>query len=304
MRRARAQEGFTLIELLVAMAIALTVLAATLSALTVFSNDSNAVTERNAAQNQARLAIDRIVSQLRNIASPLTSPKWVERATEYDLVFETIGTPSTDNPQGTERVRYCVPADTNPGTASDEAVYVQTQTWSTATPPDDPWSSDPTVTIACPDPSYPAVLLAGGVTNRYQGADRCVFSYDDSCTTPQDLSTINTVGIDLFVNPTPRLPDAETELRSSAFLRNQQPLPVASFTYTPVGGGSVLLNAGTSYSSSGDTLSYSWSCSGSPCSSTGSTFDWQPGTGTYTVTLTVTDQAGLQATTSQGVTVT
>jgi prepilin-type N-terminal cleavage/methylation domain-containing protein len=298
MKIVRGQEGFTLIEMLVTMAIALIVFAATLNALDVFSSDSQAMTQRNAAQDQARLAIDRISRQLRNIASPVTSPKLLERAMPYDIVFQTIGTPSSGNPQGTERVRYCIPPDGTPGSPATEVMVAQIQTWNTATPPAVPWSAS-----ACPDPAYPSTILVNSVTNRYQGASRPAFTYNGG-TAPSNLTTVDTVGLDLFVNPTPKLADAQTELRSAVFLRNQQQVPVANFTYTPLGGGAVLLNAGTSYSPSGDDLSYSWSCTPGACSSTGAIFDWQPGAGTYTVTLTVSDPTGLQTTTSQQVTVT
>ena len=58
--------------------------------------------------------------------------------------------------------------------ASDEELISQTQTWSTATPPADPWSSDPTVTIPCPDTTFSAqpngVVIANYVMNRYKQA--------------------------------------------------------------------------------------------------------------------------------------
>jgi prepilin-type N-terminal cleavage/methylation domain-containing protein len=293
MKAARAQDGVTLVELLVTMAIGLIVLAATLNALDVFSADSNKMTQRNAAQNQARLAIDRIVRQLRNIASPVTSPKLLAYATPYDIVFQTIGPPSAQtaqNPQGIQWVRYCMPQDTASGSASSEVMLSQTLAWTTANSVSDPWST------ACPDTSSASTTLVSGVTNRAkQRTDRPAFTYNGG-TAPANLATIDTVGLDLFVNPTPRLSDAETELRSGAFLRNQQRSPVANFTYTPLGGGAVLLNAGPSYDPSGEPLTYSWSCSGAtPCASSAAVFSWKPGAGSYTVTLTVTDPAGLQA---------
>jgi prepilin-type N-terminal cleavage/methylation domain-containing protein len=326
MTTARGEDGFTLIELLVTMVIALIVFAATLSALTVFSRDSQAMTKRNNAQNQARLAIDQIVRQLRNIASPgASSQKLLERAAPYDIVFQTVGSQWGGNAQGIQRVRYCIPPDTNPGSASTEVMIAQVQTWNTPAIPRDPWSSDPTATIPCPDTSvtstssvqFTTTVLANYVTNQFQGrTDRPAFSYsgtaangtayNDLTQVPAaNLGTIDTVGLDLFVNPTTPLNDAETELRSAAFLRNEQRAPVASFTYTVLGGGAVLLNGGTSYSPSGDPLSYSWSCAPVACSSTGAIFDWKPGPNTYTVTLTVTDPTGLKTTSApQTVTVT
>jgi hypothetical protein len=95
-------------------------------------------------------------------------------------------------------------------------------------------------------------------------------------------------------------------------LRNQPRAPVASFTPTPIeGGGGVLLNGGPSYSPDGEDLSYAWSCtSPSPCPDSGDLSGagtglivWRPGAGTYTIALTITDETGLQATSTQQVTV-
>ena len=294
MSAARREGGFTLIEMLVTLSIALIVFAATLNALDVFNADAHKMSQRNGAQNQARLAEDRIVRQLRNIASPLTSPKLLAYATPYDIAFQTIGPASAvtaQNPQGIQWVRYCIPQDTAAGSAGSEVLISQTLAWTSANSGSDPWS-----TTACPDTSHPSTTLVSGVTNRYkQRTDRPAFTYNGG-TAPSNLATVDTVGLDLFVNPTPSLADAETELRSGAFLRNQQRQPVANFTYTPLGGGTALLNAGPSYDPSGEPLTYSWSCSGSTsCASSAAVFSWKPGAGTYTVTLTVTDPAGLQA---------
>jgi prepilin-type N-terminal cleavage/methylation domain-containing protein len=302
MTRQRRHDGFTLIEVLIAMTLSLIVFAATLSSLNVFSSDSQAMTQRNDAQNQARLAIDKIARQLRNIASPVTNQKLLDVASDYDIVFQTVGAPNGNNTAGNERVRYCIPADTSPGTPSHEALFEQVETWTSSTPPStpplsNPWDPSlwPGGNVPCPDPGYPYTAIYG-VTNRYVSATHTThpaFSYNGGAA-PADIAQIDSVGIDLFVNPTTRLANAETELRSGVFLRNQERQPVASFSYTPLGNGSVLLNAGTSYSPSGESLAYSWSCSGgTPCTSSGGVFVWKPGPGTYTVTLTVTDQGGL-----------
>jgi prepilin-type N-terminal cleavage/methylation domain-containing protein len=322
----RRQDGFTLIELLVAMALALIVFGATLTILESFMRQSAAATKRLDAQDQARLAVDRIVRDLRNVASPLTTPKLLERATPYDVVFQTIGTPgggSTGNVSGVERVRYCIPQDSSAGSASQEELIAQTQTWTTSTPAADPWTSDPTQTIACPDLTFvPAAgqpvyrVVAQAVVNRYQQTPNYpAFSFnnglDGNSVAAADLPQISTIQINLRVNPTPSLSGATTQIQSSAYLRNKQHAPVAQFSYTATGSGGVILNAGQSYSPDNEQLSYAWACTSSPCPSAGALsiasnglVSWQPGAGTYTVALTVTDQTGVQTTTSQQVTLT
>jgi prepilin-type N-terminal cleavage/methylation domain-containing protein len=317
----RQEAGFTLVELLIAMVLAAVVFGATLDVLINYTHQYAGTTERMDSQNSARLGVDRIVRQLRNIASPVTSPKLLERATPYDIVFQTIGAAGVNNTtcgQNTtcdERVRYCIPPDTTPGTRSDEEVVGETQTWTTATAPADPWSSDPSVTIPCPDTTLPSgvskfVAVAPSVTNRYQGADRPAFSYNNG-SDPSDLSSVFTVQVDLFVNPTPSVAAAEVEIRSGAFLRNQPRQPVADFTPLTTGNGGVLLNGAISYSPDGENLTYSWTCTGTPCphnttltSSNQGLVDWTPGAGTYTVQLTVTDQTGLTDTQTETVIVT
>ncbi|MFL5817921.1 MAG: PilW family protein [Conexibacter sp.] len=319
----RRQDGFTLVELLVAMAASLVVFGATLSILDSYLHQSAAATKRFDAQDQARIAVDRIVRDLRNVSSPLRAPKLLERATPYDLVFQTIGTPSGANVSGIKRVRYCVPQDSSSGSASQEQLIAQTQTWTTSTPAANPWTSDPSQTIACPDLTFtPAAgqpvstVLAQSVMNRYQQTSSYpVFSFnnglDGGSVTATDLPEISTIQVKLRVNPTPSLSGATTQIQSSAYLRNKQHAPVAEFAYTATGSGGVILNAGQSYSPDDQQLSYGWACTSSPCPAAGTLsiasnglVSWRPGAGTYTVALTVTDQAGLQTTTTQEVTVT
>jgi prepilin-type N-terminal cleavage/methylation domain-containing protein len=315
MNKIGRQDGFTLIELMVGMALSLVILFATLTILDSYMHDSTINTQNNDAQSRARVAIDRAVWQLRNIASPITQPKLLERATPYDIVFQTIGAQqggATGNVSGDERVRYCVPNDTT-GTPSTEVLIRETQTWSTSTTPASPWSSDPSVNIPCPDSPVPTGVSVyrqvNWLTNRYQGmSSRPAFSYnngalDNNSVAANDLPQVTSVQIDLFVNPTPTQSSRESELRSAAFLRNQTHSPVANFTYTDQGGGSVLLNGATSYSPDGYDLSYTWSCTSAGCpaastlaASTDGLVSWQPGPGTYTVQLTVTDPNGLTGT--------
>lgn len=322
----RRADGFTLVELLVAMTASLIVFAATLTILDSYLRQSADASKRFDAQDQARLAVDRIVRDLRNVSSPLTTPKLLERATPYDLVFQTIGTPSggpTGNVSGIQRVRYCVPQDSSAGSASQEQLFAQTQTWTTSTPAANPWTSDPSQTIPCPDLTFtPAAgqpvyrVFAQSVMNRYQQTSSYpVFSYnnglDGDSVAATDLPEISTIQVKLRVNPTPSLSGATTQIQSSAYLRNKQHAPVAQFTYTATGDGGVILNAGQSYSPDNQQLSYAWACTSSPCPAAGTLsiasnglVSWKPGAGTYTVALTVTDLTGIQTTTTQQVTVT
>jgi len=321
MNALRRHDGFTLVELLVAMTISLVVFGATLSILDSYLRQSSAAAKRLDAQDQARLAVDRIVRDLRNVSSPLTTPKLLERATPYDVVFQTIGAPSggaSGNVSGIQRVRYCIPQDSSGGSASQEKLIAQTQTWTTSTPAANPWTSDPSQTVACPDPTFAGgyTALAPSVVNRYQQASGYpAFSFnnglDGNSVAAADLPQISTIQVNLRVNPTPSLGGATTQIRSSVYLRNKQHAPVAQFTYAATGRGGVILNAGQSYSPDNEQLSYAWACTSTPCASAGTLaiassglVSWQPGAGTYSVALTVTDQTGVQTTTTQQVTVT
>jgi hypothetical protein len=308
MSRAGRDEGFTFIEALLALSLSLVVFTATMTLVIVVLHSVQGNNARNDAQDRARLGIDLIARQLRNIASPITSPKLIERASAYELVFQTIASPNGADVSGAERVRYCVPNDTTSGSVNNEVLIGQTQTWNTASSPATiPWNAS-----TCPDTSPSDgnsatgayKILASAVTNRYkQRTDRPLFYFNDSSTPPSDLSQVRSVQIDLFVNPTPKPPAAEDELRSGVFLRNQVRPPVAYFTSTPTGNGGVLLNGGISYSPDNYDLSFSWSCVSSGCPSasflsgaTDGLVDWKPGAGTYTVSLTVTDATGLAST--------
>ncbi|HET9126381.1 MAG TPA: prepilin-type N-terminal cleavage/methylation domain-containing protein [Solirubrobacteraceae bacterium] len=293
-RTSPREDGFTLVELLVATTMALIVFAVTLSTLAVFSDSTQALNQQNRSQNQARLGINQIVSQLRNVASTSTPPSFVERATPDDLVFQTVSVAA--GVSTVERVRYCVGTAAGP---ASQPLYVQIQTTVTAAIP---WAAN-----ACPDTSggATAASLIPNTTNVHRGVP--VFTYDGSAgslgATPTDLTAIRSVGIDLFVNPDPGVSGDESELQSSALLRNAQSGPVAAFTWSQGTPGSVNLDAGVSYSPSGEPLTYAWSCAPVACSSSARIFTWQPGAGSDTVTLTVTDQAGLSTSIHQAVTI-
>jgi prepilin-type N-terminal cleavage/methylation domain-containing protein len=310
MRTARGQQGFTLIETLVAVSMTAVVFGATMALVISSLHSEQASTQRNSAQDQARVAIDLIARQLRNISSPISSPKLVERAGPYDLVFQTVGAPSGSNLGGAERVRYCIPNDSAGGTPSSEVLISQVQTWSTSTPPAIPWNATSCPDTSPSDGSGQSRTVIPSLMNRYQQrTDRPAFAYDNG-TAPSDLTKITSVQMDLFVNPPPGVTAVEAELRSAVFLRNQVHAPEASFTETDMGSGSVLLNGGTSYSPDGSDLNYSWSCTTPGCPAASTLTDstsglvvWHPGAGSYTVVLTVSDTAGLSTSVTEAVTV-
>ena len=141
------------------------------------------------------------------------------------------------------------------------------------------------------------------MTNRYAGADRAAFTYDNA-----SLAAIATIGVNLFVDVSPTQAPPEAELTSAAFLRNQNQAPAASFTDTATGAGHVLLNAGGSSDPDNQPLSFKWTqVTGGGESTIGSTglLDWVPSTGPgqYTIKLQVTDSGGLVGTEVRTVTV-
>ena len=66
----RGQEGFSLVELLMAMAIVTVVVMATISAFVAFHKNERVNRLTNESQDEARLTLERLASQLRNLASP------------------------------------------------------------------------------------------------------------------------------------------------------------------------------------------------------------------------------------------
>ena len=303
------ERGFSLVELLVAVSLSLAVFGIVATALVAYQNDAQRATRQSDSQDQARTAIDRVVRELRNVASSRIGPSLIERTGAYDLVFQTISTTApaagSGNAAGVARVRYCLPPDPSPGSAANQVMYAQTESWTGASVPPNPW------TATSPCPSAPGSLPAGAsisttrlaehVMNRRAGASRPAFAYDSTT-----LSQITTIDVDLFVDGNPDLPPGETELRGAAFLRNQNQAPVAAFTANATGNGHVLLNGGGSSDPDNQRLTLAWfKVAGGTRTPIGTAglLDWAPGPGTYTVELQVTDTGGLTSTASQTVAV-
>lgn len=305
-----SERGFTVIEMLVGITLSVLVFGLIATLLVNYQQNAERAHMQNDAQAGARVAMDGIVRELRSVSSTRTAPTLVEGAGNYDLTFQKVGSPSGSNTAGIARVRYCVPDDPAPGSASKQVLIAQTESWTTLATPANPWAPTNGVYPACPftPSSLPAGAsittrrLAADVTNRHAGADRPAFGYKYA--TPGVLGSISAIDVRLFVDVDATRRPAEVELRSSAFLRNQNQPPVASFTATPTGGGHVILNAGGSSDADGQVLAYAWTnTTGGGSASIGSPsfVDWSPGAGTYTVQLTVTDPGGLSATETQTV---
>lgn len=312
-RRTTHEDGFTLVELLVAMTMSLIVFGLVAQSLVGYQNNAGRTTRQNDSQDQVRTAIDRIVRELRNVASFRTTPSLIETAGPHDIVFQTIATTEpaggSANPTGIVRVRYCLPSDPAPGGAASDVLVKQTQTWNTAAVPVNPWPITSGASTACPStPGVPAgssistTTLAENVMNRQAGESRSAFTFDSGA-----LDQITTVGIDLFVDVDPNQSPDETRLQSAAFLRNQNQPPVAAFAATPTGGGRVLLNGGASSDPDGQQITFKWfrvvGAVETEIASTGF-LDWNPGPGTYSIRLEVTDPGGLISTLTQEVVVT
>jgi hypothetical protein len=220
----------------------------------------------------------------------------VDRATSYDLVFETVDAgfkpEGSDNDRNLMRVRYCL--DTS--NASDEVMWRQEVRWTTGTAP----STMPGA--SCPDANFGnKSIVARWITNRANGQDRPVFNYSPG---PSPLVSITAIHFDLFSDRSLTEAPKETELTSGVFLRNQNGAPVAVASVTPTGPPrQVALNAGGSSDPENLPLTYRWcdltanaTCDAMTAVGTGQLFTYTlPGSGPRNMVLVVFDAGGLEA---------
>jgi hypothetical protein len=285
-RLANERGEFGLIPMLVAMSLFAGILGATLVTFQNFDLLSRRNIDRSAAQDSARTSVDRLVRDLRNLASPtIELPRAVDVATAYDLVFQTVDSvgPNTGtNAANIKRVRWCL----NSATPADERLYMQEQRWTTSTTPAVPDTS------VCPGTGWnTSTVLAQNLTNRYNGQDRPLFGFNSTA-----LADINSVHVDVFTDLDPVHRPSETHLTSGVFLRNQNAVPVADFTYAVSGATAIVLNGSPSYDPEGQGLKYVWVDNGLKIQNgTGITYTYAVAPhSTHAIQLLVFDPAGLE----------
>jgi len=314
-RRLSDQRGVTLIEVMLSSVLSLLVMGASLAAFDGLQGSHKLTQKANDAQDVARQQTDRLARELRNLASPsqLTSdlsaqPQAVDVATAYDFVFRVVGDvkpAGSLNPGNVKRVRYCL----NNANPAKEVLWRQTQTWQTAATPAIP------STAACPGTGWDAgknVQYIAMLTNRYNGQNRAVFSYNST-----DVQRVTKVRTSLFVDTDPTKRPAATRLSSGVFLRNQNRIPAASFSATVTADKRLILNGSGSEDPEGMPLKYQWyvdapspvpSCNTTPapasCLGEGVVFEKTglSGGAQHTITLVVRDPAELAGTATQTVT--
>ena len=289
----RREHGFTLIELLVAASIMIVVLGATLTVFERFVLNANRNQDQTDAATAARNTLDLMARQLRNHASPAPDQQLgIDKATAYDLIFQTVDQTKpagSANQKNVSRVRYCLDSSV----PTNEKLWMQTQTWTTAATPAAP------STAICPDPAWPPAntrVLVDHVTNQVNGQNRPVWTANDPV-----LAHVSAIQSRLFVDRNVNQPPKEQLLDTTITFRNINQPPRAQFTYLVSADGSVALNATGSRDPEGDRITYQW-FDGTDLVGQGLAFTWEDVTsGFHTITLTVTDSSGLSESTSQTV---
>ena len=281
MRLVREESGVTVVELLVATSLLAIVLTATFRPLTAYERTASQNRAQNEAQGRARVTLDRMARELRNVAG-LT--QFIDKATATDLVYQTVDPttgPSGTNTTGLRRVRYCLQS-------SALRIWRQTQTWTTSSPP------AVASTTSCPDSAWTTQEVAADqVTN----GTRAVFTYNDNT----DLTNISLIHADIYIDVSQTQRPPESLLSSSSYLRNQNKAPIAAFTATPTANRHMILNGATSSDPEGGALTFKW-FDGSTQIGTGQTCDCIAlGTGNRTIMVQVADPTGITDTATQTV---
>jgi prepilin-type N-terminal cleavage/methylation domain-containing protein len=314
--RARSQDGFTLVELLVAMAVSLLVFGAVLTVFESMLRQSKLADDQAEVETRARQSADRLARQLRNLASPAdivtnieasTQPKSVDRNLPSDLIFKDVADTlpaGSLNSAGVRRVRYClqtsgpVAGTTFSASPSNGVLWMQSQTWTTATPLAMPAGTE------CPAAGWTTQrIVADHLVNP---ADKPLFRYSGDAgqitgTSDLDRERIARVESTVVVDADPTRAPSATQLTTAVVLRNQNRAPVASFTYAlqnPVTC-AVQLNGSASQDPESKPLKYEWWVDGVKRTvETGVVVQLLVTKGTHTYQLKVYDPARLIGTSS------
>ena len=295
-RRIREQRGLTLIEVLVSSMLAIIVLTAVLGAFEQFHAHSVTERARADAQDRARGAVDLMARGLRNGAGSAAGGGVLERASSYDVVFKSVDAisgPQGANVSGLMRVRYCLDSSDS----SHEVLWMESQRWTTATPPAAP------TTTTCPGTGWDAKQqLALNLVNVVGGQSRPLFTFSPTgWAQPSDVAGVE---IDLVVDVRPGYQPRESRLESTVSLRNLNRSPTARFTCTAEANGHAVCDASASTDPDGQALAYQWTLDGTAVAgAAGDRLDQgNLSSGAHTFSLTVTDPGGLTSTQSQTVT--
>lgn len=305
--RPRAEAGFSLPEVLIAMTIMLVIMTATLTSLDSFRTNQKVDERRTEAQDTLRRGMDQLERQLRNLATPATDLRSIERAQRTDLVFQTA------DPQK-RWVRYCIDITDALIPSGGASLWYQVSNVGSVTPP---------AASGCPGTGWTSTTSVGAsVVNARDALNRPVFTYNwprdpvSGAEITTDTAAITRIRTELWVDTNPGASPAEQRLSSGAYLRNQNQVPLPSFTFNAVGR---TLNASATVDHEGRRLNYHWyqdtaavtppvGCAPpdpAPANYLGfGVVQRLPATVTSprTVTLCVVDPGDLQATTSRTVT--
>lgn len=303
--RLRGQSGHTLTELLVASTMMIVVVGGALLALDTFHFTTSENQDLNEAQDEVRVATDRLARDLRNLATATPGQEDViERRGPADLIFATVapGRPTGSlNTPNYSWVRYCL-NDERPGLLLRQ----WRAPWTTAAP------TTPPANTTCGEAADRAAwgnteVLASNVSNmRANGTFRAALFYG-----PPGSTSVSSIRTRLFVDEDLGRAPGETRMQTAVLLRNRNRPPVASLSPSTVSAATsdtVTLNASTSSDPEGGRLSYQWTVDGQATSPplTSVTVDLSAatlGVGVHTVELTVRDAGNLVDSTSGQVTV-
>jgi hypothetical protein len=284
------------VELLAAMSLVTVVVMATVTAFASFHKNERVNRLQNESQDFARRTVDGMARELRNLASPTDfQPKAVERAEDFDLIFQTVDPVrlgGSENARNIRRVRYCL----GPLSGGKAALHRMQQTWTAPDPP--PTFPD---SSSCPGAWGNDRVVMTDIVNSAPDVNKPLFVYTPGSAA---LEEIRAIGADVHVDVNPGESPKSVSLSSGVFLRNQNRAPIAVCDAVYAGNGSqVVLNGSASADPESHQLkSFRWFPQGSSDQLTdasgkpleGIVAIWTaPSSDTYTFRLEVSDHADL-----------